>query len=850
MMMTLPEGTINDCWIKLFGSARVDSIKNIVKAAGGPPEGKVDVDISYDIIRHVSTQLYTNPRKAIEELITNSYDAGASQCWVRLPRLFDDPLVVLDNGKSMDFDGIKNLWHVAHSPKLPRGDENAPRIANKRMQIGKFGVGKLAAFALGKRLTYVACVKGTVRVVSVGQEEIREKGSGRAPRFDVYKLPLSKAKTALIDFFKDLPKPWDKNWETWTLALVEEVDEGKSGRALKTGILKRMITTALPISAAFTVFLEGEQVPRREIDPNEIDIEVDVTDLDFRKKLEETLQAYWAKVRQENPEDVPASLYKVRVENFPVPSNVLKQEKGINVPNLGPVIGSGILTNSSLTTKKLEERGYSNNGFAIYANGKLVNPEDELFGVTQRSHAFWIKFLARVEVPGLDRVLLVQRNAVSENSDEAQIIREVLRALFNLVRNKFEKKYESKEYKPGSFGSRMKELSPFLSSVALRGLGRGEVLPAGLENLDIDFATLGLDGPAARFEPDTKKILINEDHPLILAIDDLGAKSKPIRRMIGEVFAGTQMVKGYLEARKVHQDIVDESNEIMEVSFRSAAGFVRDETEEHIKAIEEASYEGGRPFEKAVVTAFRSLRLTAQHLGAADQPDGTIDIPISGKPNLRISVEAKGSGGIITHSELHESTVSRHREEEGCTKAIAIAREFSTDGIGGKESALLRETRGKVPLITVAAIAKLLRLHKKRPFTYDKIEKILTTWVHPDEIEQFVEETWKEIPDIGLMKLVLQVAHDAITTDDTNLPDPGMILADSRIKAKKVKREDIIHVLNALQITTGMIVIRSNTDYQFELIAPVETILEALQRDPAAQGTLVFGRAATHEQAK
>jgi len=71
-----------------------------------------------------------------------------------------------------------------------------------------------------------------------------------------------------------------------------------------------------------------------------------------------------------------------------------------------------------------------------------------------------------------------------------------------------------------------------------------------------------------------------------------------------------------------------------------------------------------------------------------------------------------------------------------------------------------------------------------------------------------------------------------VQTDETNFPDPGMILADPRIKKQKVKREDIIHVLIAVQVTTGMIIIRNTNDYQFDLLAPVDTILEALQREP------------------
>lgn len=133
------------------------------------------------------------------------------------------------------------------------------------------------------------------------------------------------------------------------------------------------------------------------------------------------------------------------------------------------------------------------------------------------------------------------------------------------------------------------------------------------------------------------------------------------------------------------------------------------------------------------------MRLAAQHLGDSDEPDGIIEVPKSGQPNLSISVEAKGSRGIITHKELSEATVDRHRKEQGCTHAIAIAREFARSGKGGKDSALLRENEGKIPLITVAGLTKLLRLHRSRPFTYDKIEKILTTWKHPDETEDFIE---------------------------------------------------------------------------------------------------------------
>ena len=809
--------------------ASVDMKTVFVKEGCAAVEDFVEVNISYDIIRHVSAQLYTNPRKAIEELICNSYDAGAKVCYVALPKDATGSLMVLDNGKSMDLEGLKKLWHVADSPKYH--GEGKDRIENDRMQIGKFGVGKLAAFALGEKLTHVVCVKGNIRLVSVGQRDIKQKNINQAPLFEVLSIPLEKAIPLLEPRLANLPRPWSKGWDTWTLALVEEIDPGASGRALMIGVLRRMITTALPLSVDFEVFLEGEKVPKKEIDSSDIEVKVEITDLDLQEKIQEALQAFWQETLEVKLEDVPKKYFDLKVAAVPNPQNVREKVHALIVPELGPVIGNAILTKTSLTTEKLIERGYANNGFAIRANGKLINPEDELFGVTARSHAYWSRFIANLEIPGLDRVLLVQRNAISENSNEAQVARTIIRTLFNFTRVKDDDlRRKEVDYVPESFGSRLLTFSPINGPIALSGLTEGALPEKGLYSLDVDFSSLGAAGPAVRYDPVEQKILVNEDHPLIEALDDFGGNSKALRHVIGEVLAGTQMAKGYLRSQSVSEKVVEDTGEIIEVSVRSAAGFVVDEMEVYIKDIDEASYIGGKQFENAVVSAFRSLRLATTRFGASDEPDGIIEIPIAGAPNLRISVEAKGSKGIITHTELSEATVSRHSGEFNCDHAIAIARVFATEGIEGKESALLRETKGKVPLITTAGIAHLLRLHKKRQFTYDKVEKILTTWKHPDDLLQFIDETWKEMPELGLMSLILQIAHEQMEKDQTNPPEPGMILADERIRKRKLSQPDLLSVLQAIQVTTSMILILDKNTYQFKLLAPCETILQALQR--------------------
>ena len=128
---------------------------------------------------------------------------------MKLPKNPQDPLFVLDNGESMNLAGVRYLWKIAFSPKVRKA--GAPRIDNNRMQIGKFGVGKLAAFALGERLTHIACVNNTVRLVSVGQSEIKEQGQDRRPNFEKYSMPLNKAKPLLETYLSHLPQPWTRS---------------------------------------------------------------------------------------------------------------------------------------------------------------------------------------------------------------------------------------------------------------------------------------------------------------------------------------------------------------------------------------------------------------------------------------------------------------------------------------------------------------------------------------------------------------------------------------------------------------------------------------------------------------
>jgi len=120
----------------------------------GTPTDNIQVRLSYKIVELFSEGLYTSPNKAIEELVANSFDAGALRVQVlHSANLHDQDatIVVIDDGEGMGVPGLKQHWLIGISNKrrlaeLPRG----------RQQIGQFGIGKLATYVLAERLTHVS----------------------------------------------------------------------------------------------------------------------------------------------------------------------------------------------------------------------------------------------------------------------------------------------------------------------------------------------------------------------------------------------------------------------------------------------------------------------------------------------------------------------------------------------------------------------------------------------------------------------------------------------------------------------------------------------------------------------
>ena len=105
-------------------------------------------------IKHLGVRMYSTLPPALAEIVSNSYDADASQVLITLSEVDGKPveIKVTDDGHGLSFEDIKNKFLViGRNRRVDEGDTRSPKFG--RLPTGKKGLGKLALFGLAKTIT-------------------------------------------------------------------------------------------------------------------------------------------------------------------------------------------------------------------------------------------------------------------------------------------------------------------------------------------------------------------------------------------------------------------------------------------------------------------------------------------------------------------------------------------------------------------------------------------------------------------------------------------------------------------------------------------------------------------------
>ena len=433
----------------------------------GHPAARIPVELSTRFLEHFSEQLYSSPQKAFEELISNGWDAGADCVDVRISpdlKSGDATMTVLDNGHSMDQEGLRQLWRIAFSPKKDRPFEHGRHV------IGKFGIGKLATYVLATRLTYICkSADGLIRRVTMDYGEIdRQKGASQDKliselSLDVYEATQQELDDALASIHdgpvlldaisKGLPRPSGASGEdefgaakailqkptpgTWTLVILSGLKP--AGRELKIGVLRRMLQAALPFGTEMAISINGELLVSSKVDTPIMrewvigpDLRIDHVEIDDGDLDGGTAASPSA------PHDPAAATSEKRLTRIPVNSRASGPSgpPHVELPGIGIVTGRVKLFESKISGGKSEERGASN-GFHVNVLGRVVNQSDPSFGEENLSHAAWARFRMTIRADGLNPLLTTDREKFRERR-ELKIFRAFLRRVFNVARGAYD----------------------------------------------------------------------------------------------------------------------------------------------------------------------------------------------------------------------------------------------------------------------------------------------------------------------------------------------------------------------------------------------------------------------------
>ena len=147
------------------------------------------------IIGDISTGIYRSPANALKELVSNSFDAGATEVMINTDPPSFSTVSCYDNGRGISREQLQTIFnYIGGSDKRSQGET----ASFARPIIGRIGIGILAMSQISKRFVIISSIKGNdYRIeaeVNIAEFETPESarsnlGSGSIGNYRIYTLP-------------------------------------------------------------------------------------------------------------------------------------------------------------------------------------------------------------------------------------------------------------------------------------------------------------------------------------------------------------------------------------------------------------------------------------------------------------------------------------------------------------------------------------------------------------------------------------------------------------------------------------------------------------------------------------
>lgn len=717
-----------------------DALDGLGTVVGEP----LPVTLSPELIGLLSEQLYRSPSKAIEELVVNGFDAEADECRVFVPKSGSDVsfVVVYDDGRGMSYEGLADLW------KVGRAKERDETVFQRKLrkQIGKFGIGKLATHAVAHRVTYITKTDSQHLAVKVDYRDFTAEQTTNTTSIslpvrnvgDFEQLWNEESFQAAAEAV-ELEKSQLEERPSWTMVILDDLKA--KARLLSNRRLRSVLSTAMPLSTGFTLYLNGDEVPSSKEEYETI-VHFDIADLppDRLEALKNTTKMEW------------------------------KSEKGALVAPTFPegIRGSARVTKASLRGKSTDLM--RSEGFFVYVRERLVNLEDARFGLHTLSHATWNRFRAEIQADDLDAILTANRESL-EDVDLYEHAQAVLLETFNEARRRYEETLDTKTpldkredtrnwvaerlvEQPTadaltSYGADLKGAEPDESWMYLTITPDTDVKsltsslyqsPRAERSYKYVYSSRGTTGRLVTFEPLEDIFTLNWDHELVLAYADEPASE----RLLQVLATGEAMLEVYLREAGVPAYVIGEVLEKRDLLFRGLAND-RMFSLEHLSRYIRESADESTDLEIAVVAGARALGFVAKHVSGSGEPDGIARFADFPNGEQTITLEAKSSRDVPSAKDIDFAAIELHMQKHGARGCLLVAPGYPGDESG---NAAQSARNAQVSCWTVDQFAKVISAAESRKLSARWVLEVIRKYFAPQDVEKAVnrlleEPTWE-----------------------------------------------------------------------------------------------------------
>lgn len=141
-----------------------------------------ELQVTFDIntIDHLGVKLYSTIPPMIAELVSNAWDADASNVYINFNNDGEKTITVCDDGTGMTFSEINE--HFLKVGRNRRVEMHKDETDGGRKVLGKKGLGKLSMFGIGKKITISTVKEGFKNTFVMDYKQLQDcKGSVYKP---------------------------------------------------------------------------------------------------------------------------------------------------------------------------------------------------------------------------------------------------------------------------------------------------------------------------------------------------------------------------------------------------------------------------------------------------------------------------------------------------------------------------------------------------------------------------------------------------------------------------------------------------------------------------------------------